>query len=88
MPAPTSQQFLAALKIAFINQGLVKRVVSEQSGALVPSVPPELTPEGLKLAQATADAISSVLTTWQATQVVTIPVTSTAGSPSTGALSP
>ena len=86
MPAPASQQFLEALKISYKNQGFVKKVVSSESGDLVPSQPLELTPEGLKQCQAISDAMASVWKTWQAAQAVSIPTTSSAGSPSAGIL--
>ncbi len=86
MPAPTPAQIELVLTQALINQGFVKRVKDPESGALVPAQPLKLPELKAKEVTAMAQALSLVWSTWQTATVVTIPITSTAGTPSAGVI--
>jgi hypothetical protein len=86
MPAPTLVQIQDALTQAYINQGFIKQTVDPVSGSLTPTVPPVLPDLKAKEVLAQAIAFSAIWTTWQAAEIVSIPVTATAGDPSTGIL--
>ncbi len=86
MPAPSSQMFREALKNAYISNGLVDKIIDPLTKKLVNRTPAQIPPAAQKQINAIADAMAQVFITWQAAQVVEIPITSAPGSPSFGRL--
>jgi len=80
MPAPSPTQIQNFLTTALLAKGFTKK--SYVNGALV--VDPSKLPDKLaELVSGISNGLSQNWASWQAAQVVTIPVTSSAGSPST-----
>lgn len=83
MPAPSAAQIKAFVKNALLKDGFNKKTYVQ--GSLVSD--PTALPEDLdRLAGALSQGVADAWTAWQATQVVTIPVTAPPGSPSIGVL--
>ena len=83
MPAPTEASLEKFLTDALLEQGFGKMLYNP-AGIPIPVVPPELPDAMQKLVKAQARGISAQWRAWQATQIVTIPITSSPGSPSIG----
>lgn len=84
MPAPTADSINAFLTNAFLAAGLVDKTYVD--GAATPTTPPQLAPATALLVKAISQGLAQQWLTWELSTVVSIPVTASAGSPSTGVL--
>lgn len=85
MPAPTATLIEQSLTNALLQAGYYKKVYQNDEITIDQSQLPD---ELQKLVKAQSIGLAVMWAQWQAAQTVTIPVTSPAGSPSTGKLFP
>lgn len=83
MPAPSQKSLEAFMTSALLAQGYIKR---EFVNGQYVKTPTELPDDMKKMVKALAIGLSAQWAAWQASTIVTIPVTSPPGSPSAGVL--